>query len=297
MPTTVLYHKNCTDGFGAALACWQHFGDGAQYSPVQYGQPCQDIPTDHNVYIVDFSYPAELLLQLLAARIGRRKRGEAVVTVLDHHASAQRDLEYVQRMALPGMTIRFDMEESGASLTWKHLSGIADADNQESAMPSIFCYLRDRDLWRWALPNSREISVMQWAEVREFPAWQRFADALDRLEPRAAIVAQGTAVLRYQRRLVEEQAARAVTGVIGGFVVPFVNATTLFSEVGDYLCTTQPAIPFCAYYFDREDGQRQWGLRGHGKVDLSVVAKQYDGGGHFNAAGFVTGQSFLPRSA
>ena len=29
--TTVLYHANCPDGYAAAFACWQHFGDDAQY--------------------------------------------------------------------------------------------------------------------------------------------------------------------------------------------------------------------------------------------------------------------------
>jgi len=39
---------------------------------------------------------------------------------------------------------------------------------------------------------------------------------------------------------------------------------------------------------NRGDRQRQWGLRGRGAGDLSRVAEQYGGGGHANAAGFVT---------
>ena len=41
-----------------------------------------------------------------------------------------------------------------------------------------------------------------------------------------------------------------------------------------------------------QPSQRQWGLRGRGKVDLSIVAKQYGGGGHHDAAGFVTAQDW-----
>ena len=40
-----------------------------------------------------------------------------------------------------------------------------------------------------------------------------------------------------------------------------------------------------------QPSQRQWGLRGRGKVDLSIVAKQY-GGGHHDASGFVTAQDW-----
>ena len=32
----VLYHADCLDGFGAAYAAWEKFGDTAEYIPVQY---------------------------------------------------------------------------------------------------------------------------------------------------------------------------------------------------------------------------------------------------------------------
>ena len=41
--TLVLYHDNCRDGFGAALAAWCRFGDTADYQSVQYGRPAPEV--------------------------------------------------------------------------------------------------------------------------------------------------------------------------------------------------------------------------------------------------------------
>lgn len=301
MPITVLYHANCPDGFGAALACWQHFGGQAQYIPVSYGQPCPEIATEDSVCIVDFSYDETTLKSLLAARLNLGKSREPYVVVLDHHASAERDLRSLQAQQLRGLHIHFDMAESGATLAWKYLhtrGQLPDKAHQpdvwaavEHQMPRLFHYLRDRDLWQWQLDNSHAISLALWSESRQFPVWDCLATAMETDTGLERLIGEGKAIKRYADTLVQAMASHAVMSNIGGYTVPIVNATTLYSEVGDYLCTHHPEgdVPlFVAYYMDRKDGKRQWGLRGHGKIDLSVLAKQYGGGGHANAAGFVS---------
>jgi len=205
MNTTVLYHADCPDGLAAAFACWQRFHDMAQYLPVQYGQPCPDIPNDHDVYIVDFSYPAETLQALLAARIGRRRHHQSVVTVLDHHASAERDLLHLMELQLPGLFIRFDMQEAGASLTWKHLHAATwksldtagEPSDVEQRMPTFFKYVRDQDLWQWQLPDSKAINMAFWAHDKAFLSIEQFAQDLDEAEGYHRIVTEGTAMQRY----------------------------------------------------------------------------------------------------
>ena len=163
-------------------------------------------------------------------------------------------------------------------------------------MPSFFHYVRDRDNWQWRLPNSRAISLAYWAIDKDFPSIAAFAQALDDADGVHRIVTEGEAMQRYANRLTVEQALRWRPGFIGGHSCLIVNATCLFSEVGDWLChefsQKPPGILFVAYYFDRDDGKRQWGLRGHGTIDLSIVAKGYGGGGHHDAAGFVTSQDW-----
>ena len=87
--------------------------------------------------------------------------------------------------------------------------------------------------------------------------------------------------------MVEMMADQATVRQVGGHTVPVVNATAYFSEVGEVLCMRFPDAPFTAYYFDRADGKRQWGLRSRGGFDVSEVAKTYGGGGHAAAAGFT----------
>jgi oligoribonuclease NrnB/cAMP/cGMP phosphodiesterase (DHH superfamily) len=302
MHTTVLYHDSCLIGFGAAFACWQVFGEDAQYVPVSYGQAIPDIPLDHTTYIVDFSYPADTLRAFLAERIHHRRGHQPQVIVLDHHASAERELSPLIREELPGLVIVFNQEESGATLTWKYLYAsdvpLAKAMKDpwlEEQLPRFFRLLRDRALWQWRMPHSHEISLVTWSLPREFAAWQDLQQAVeeDSSVSYHEIVQQGMAIKRYADVLVKDQAERAFIGTLGGYEVPIVNTSTLCSEVGDYLCTTHPDIPFCAYFFDRPD-KRQWGLRGRGKVDLSVIAQSLGGGGHAHAAGFTTERGWLP---
>lgn len=304
--TTVLYHANCPDGYAAMFACWQRLKDAAQYLPVFYGQPLpyEQIPGDHDVYIVDFSYPSADLVALQQGRPLSHDRPdpERHIVVLDHHASAQRDLQALVQQRRERMHILFDLEESGATLTWKYFAtrgDVPDPTHQpdvwaavEHQMPTFFKYVRDRDLWRWQLPDSKPISVAYWMIDKDPLSIAQFAQDLEEADGYHRIVTEGTAMQRYADALVKEQAGRATHHVIGGHNVPLVNATTLFSEVGDYLCRMYAEAPFAAYYFDRKDGKRQWGLRSRGGFDCSLVAKAYGGGGHPGAAGFVTEQTW-----
>lgn len=88
--TYVLYHGNCYDGFGAAYAAWRVFGDDATYIPVVYGQPFPpEVPVGATVYILDFSYPRDELIE----HHGWSKK----LVVLDHHATARDALTRIAR--------------------------------------------------------------------------------------------------------------------------------------------------------------------------------------------------------
>lgn len=290
--TTVLYHANCPDGFAAALACQLHLGETAQYLPVSYGQPPPPIPAGHEVLIVDFSYPKATLDDIAKQQF---LHGTEQLTVLDHHKSAQEDLATIRDdHPRPNLHVHFDMEESGATLAWKYFQGAKHPDTLEIEMPRLFKYIRDRDLWRWQLPMSKEISLALGAYPRDFGLRGHIMTDMETDLGMRNLTREGTAIARYAARLVEEQATRVRWGYLDGHAVPYANTTTLFSEVGEALCVRFPTAPFSAYYFDHAGGQRQWGLRGHGKVDCSLVARHYGGGGHFDAAGFIAEAGWLP---
>ena len=84
-----------------------------------------------------------------------------------------------------------------------------------------------------------------------------------------------------------EQGRRAATlGRIAGFEVPIVNCPrAIVSELVGELAEGQP---FAAGYTDK--GQRRsWSLRSTAAgEDVAAIAQRFGGGGHRNAAGFVT---------
>lgn len=70
MKPLVIYHANCTDGFGAAFAAWLKLGDEAEYIPMDYGEV--ETPEDfdmkvslaakgNTIYILDFSFPRSVM--------------------------------------------------------------------------------------------------------------------------------------------------------------------------------------------------------------------------------------------
>lgn len=262
----VLYH-NDADGFGAAYACWCGLGLGPEdvlYLPVQYHRPVPELPESiEQLFIVDFSYDRETLLQLA------ERFGEGNLVVIDHHKTAREDLA-----GLPFVV--FDEEKSGAVLTWRAFHG------EGTQVPAILNYVQDRDLWKFELPRSKEVNAYIAALPREFEVWHLFT-----LE--TAIIA-GDAILSFQKNQIDSRLrnVRVMDNFMGtGYAVPVVNATENMSELGNEMCTAYPAAPFSVSYCDRGDGVRSYSLRSVGEFDVSAVARQFGGGGHKNAAGFA----------
>lgn len=270
-PILVVYHANCPDGAASAWAAWKRFGEEAEYRAMNYGEPA---PSDEevsgrDVFYVDFSAPRNDLLRIRAAAKG--------LTILDHHTTAQAELE-----GLP--YAKFDMNHSGAYLAWQFLAGA-------TSTPDVIRYVEDRDLWRWALPDSKAISaaISSFGVTEDFRRFDLVHEALSSPSGYDRLVAVGMAVLAYQDETVKVALTRRMMGILGGHVVPIVNTTTLFSEVAGELAA---GYPFGVAWFVRADGKIQVSLRvREGDFDVSALAKRYGGGGHAKAAGF---ESDLP---
>jgi hypothetical protein len=250
-PNSVLYHAECADGFGAAWAIWKQF-PGTRFIPVKHGNPPPADLTGQRVVIVDFSYPRPAL-ELLA---GDCKE----LLVLDHHITAEK--------ALAGLPYAyFDQKKSGAVLGWEW------AHNTEA--PWLLQYVQDKDLWTWALPESREINAALASYPFEFELWNRLSQK--------QLVEEGRAILRYEHELVGKLAAQAVLMEFQGAIVPAVQSAVLTSQIGERL---SPDHPFCLIWHDR-DGRRYYSMRSREDgTDVGAIAATLGGGGHTHAAGF-----------
>jgi len=255
----VFYHKNCSDGFGAAYAAWKALGDeDVVYAAISYNSPVPTVEKGATVTMMDVSLSREDMLTL-ASRCN--------LTLLDHHKSAEAvlgDLDFCH----------FDMEHSGAVLAWNYFHG-------REVCPYLLEYVEDRDLWRWGLSGSREVSASIQSYPFDFKVWDNFN--LNELE------VEGAVILRSNSQLVSVMANKATVGNIGGYEVPICNASVLQSELGEELLARFPEYLFVAMYHDASRGARQWSLRANGKIDVGELASRLGvrGGGHPNSSGFT----------
>lgn len=263
MSDLCIYHGGCPDGFTAAWVVHERLPDrDIEFWPGRYGDPPPRRP-GADVLIVDFSYPKDVLLGMC--------EWANSVQVLDHHASAERDLADAYHAKLH---VQFDMKRSGAMIVWDHF-------NPGDTPPDIVSFVQDRDLWRHAIPNTEEYIANLKSHPYTFDAWTGVANT-----PLAECLAAGAAILRSNRAVTQriiETCTRSM--VIAGYEVKVVNCPYDFGS--DAAGTLAEGEPFAAYYLDRGDA-RQFGLRSADDgMDVSLVAAEYDGGGHPHAAGFT----------
>jgi len=252
-PDIVLYHADCSDGFGAAWALWKKF-PAAEFKAVKHGYPPPLHLEGRHIVMVDFSYNRPTLETMA--------RQAASLQVLDHHVTAQD--------ALAGLPFAyFDLKKSGAVLAWEWA-------HQQPA-PWLLQYVQDKDLWTWSLPGSREINAALASYPYDFHIWDTLRQDL--------LEAEGRAILRYETELVGKIAASAAMLPFQGAVVPVAQSSVLTSQIGERLSKDHP---FCVIWHDR-DGRRYYSLRSREKgADVATIAMQYGGGGHTHAAGFST---------
>lgn len=264
----VIWHGGCPDGWTAAWVCTLKLGECDLHAG-HYGQPPPDV-VGRDVYIVDFSYRRADL---------ERMAGEAaMLRVIDHHKTAKADLE-----GLPFCT--FDMERSGAGLTWDELFAGA-------GRPWLVDYVEDRDLWRHRLPHSEAVMAYVMAQPYTLDDWGRMSKT-----SLGTVVELGEAILMKIRAYCQHVGEMARRVQFAGMDVLAVNAPhVMISDLLHHLCEVQQSETLMSMavalgWWQRGDGQYQYSLRSVGGVDVSELARARGGGGHAAAAGF---QSIYP---
>ena len=289
MKPLVIYHANCTDGFGAAFAAWLKLGDEAEYLPMQYNSinpaDLADLTDDREVYILDFSLPRVQMESVF--RLAKR------VVWLDHHKTAFEmwcskapDLFFtIHKEADDQKHIVLDDCKSGALLAWEYF-------HPDTEVPMLIKHIDDRDRWQFKLDGSKELhaalasyrpwSFKRWNQLYEDEAWTY-----------GMLKAEGAAILRAQDQTVQQIVGHARKSYIehphGGdndwvFVTGLaVNSPVHQSEVGHELANQSGTFGLAWYL--AEDNTVRCSFRSNGDYDVSAIAKAFGGGGHRNAAG------------
>lgn len=262
-----IYHANCADGFAAAWVVWDYFNGEVDLHPASYGEAPPDCE-DRNVIMVDFSYKRPVL--------GVIAQQANSLLVIDHHKTAAEDLTDFD---VGDTRIVFDMDKSGAMLTWEwYHSG------RLRLPPLLLQHIQDRDLWRFEIAGSREVHLGLMAEPMTMSRWHALmcggSHARDRLAD------AGRSIKAHQDRCIADaiRDGRHML-VIGGVEVPAITGPYQWSsEAGNILAVDRP---FAACYGRSANGEWVFSLRSEeAGMDVSMIAAQYGGGGHPHAAGF-----------
>lgn len=303
-PDMVIYHGKCVDGFTAAWAAWRKWGNEPEYIACHYGEPPPEALTGKHVLIVDFSFSRDTIVRLL------NEAEAASIVILDHHKTAQSDLEpfqfvesrpgevgpddiplllHVRRVhGRPPVIALFDMERSGAGMAWDFIN--ADLGPLR-ARPRLVDLVEDRDLWRFRHgDDSRFLHLALTSGETSFQRWEDACEFVD------AFVARGQAISAYRDMLVAEIAAPAEVFVIDDEEGISVDCPySLVSDVCHYLLQKWPAARFAAGIV-RSEQFTTYSLRStDDRADVSALAKRFGGGGHRNAAGFKVPQRIRRR--
>lgn len=277
----IIYHNACTDGFAAAYVAHKRWPE-ATFMPRNYGQepPYAEVK-GKDVLVVDFSWRTKEENENLS-------RAANSFRILDHHKTAQETLK--------GLSFAtFDMNRSGAGLAWDEFFGeevLHGLIIPGISRPWWVNYIEDRDLWRWALPNSRAVNAFIGACRFDFNAWDH---AIERTTLNQAIE-YGQWILQQTEKYVEQGVKQAQYGKLfyvdaAGYVcrhrVAIVNSTY---ENGSELCEALdhlPDVDIAMLWWERADGKMQFSISTHAlDIDVSKLAQAKGGGGHRTKAGF-----------
>ena len=312
MKPLVIYHANCTDGFGAAFAAWLKFGDEAEYIPMSYNQALPEqlhSPVGLELYILDFSFRRDQMDTFF-------KYAKRVVW-LDHHKTAFEtwldgltysvlDPNEVVVGSPPAvgqvkeayrntdkMYVRLHADKSGAMLAWEYF-------HFGTEVPMLIKHIDDRDRWQFKLDGSREIhAVLTSLKPWSFEQWDAIlAETSYRANDGTGVdvlYRDGTVLLRSHKQQVKSALKQAMPVAIRKW-----NATVKFEETFRGLAANAPfdlastlghelskkSGTFGLVWSMAGDGQIHCSLRSNGDYDVSTIAKAFGGGGHRNAAGF-----------
>lgn len=280
--TRIIYHKNCMDGLASAFIAkttLEDREDKVECVALQYGEESilfgrnekqqlnKPLSKDDTVYFVDFSLKRDLMIELSSM--------VKEIIVLDHHKTAEENLKGLEE-ELENITIIFDMNKSGATLCYEYFfdSGLTKKE--------VFDYIADRDLWKWQLPQSKEINE-----------YLRFIIKPNDLESFKNMYASfhenwfsenGSLLLSQINKQVASKVKKVQDIKILDIDFKIINATENISELGNKICEeyNTPAI----IYFITEDNKVVLSFRSLDTLaDVSIVAAALGGGGHRNACG------------
>ena len=263
-----VYHAGCLDGFTAAYIVKNEMPTTVLVEG-RYGEKIDLKEMEGNdIIFVDFSTKREEMLAI--AEVARS------VLVLDHHASAEKELDGIAEEA-ENISVVFDMERSGAMIAWDYYFMF-------DSVPEIVKLVQDRDLWQFKYDRTKAVTAYMYTLPQTMDMWDwLFAADIRDLELRGESI-----LLKIASDVKSILQVASFEAVVDGNVVRVANVPHLLASDSGHAMLEDGKYPFSVTYFIGKDQKYHYSFRANGEYDVSELARKYGGGGHPNAAGAET---------
>jgi len=278
MTKSICFHHNDPDGHASGAIVKYALGDSVTLIESNYDAtpiPWDQVEAAEQVIVTDFSFPVEEMKRLAEGR---------EMVWIDHHKSAMLEFEGI---ADDWSGIR-DLSEAACVLTWKYFF-------PNRPVPRAVVLIGDRDIWRWAEEDTGPFNESLYnrdhdANKAEFwkPLFEDDQAVLTRM------IEEGTWLRAINLRSVDHMmAARSFEIRFEGYRTLAVN-TRGNGDIGNYGRDRDYEIVYTYVDEMRAGGLTTVVTLFSDKVDVSVIAKRYGGGGHAGAAGFSFPRGAIP---
>lgn len=237
------------------------------------------------------------------------------IVIIDHHLSSLRDIAVfynqhndkkidttnVATIAasepfLPP-NYMYNNDESGATLAWQYFYGTTPA-------PMTLQYIKDRDIWKFELPDSKEMTTgifeMLSSNPETWDTWDAFIS--DETKHLAQALDIGRVICCLNTRRIMELSTKfsRFNYTIDNKTLKgaHLNTAEHISDLGNYVVNMKDDEGKYLYDFavlwryNERDDIYNCSLRSRNDVDVSVICKKYGGGGHSSAAGMSINNIF-----
>lgn len=260
----VIYHAHCQDGFGSAFAAWKKFGDNASYITSLYRTEPPEGLVNKEIYIVDFSYPKEVLLDLES----KNKR----LVVIDHHFSAKEAVESVKEHI-------FSLDHAASYLSWEYFVG--------GGVPELIKLLEIIDTAKDKSGYDVYSTTYILSRPFTFSAYEELLKDFEDTNRTSKVKELGKVQHEYVDSIIESIIYEPDMVEFEGHIIPAVNMSLPINEKSIAIAKLYTRYPPFAMSYRFDNGLLKVSLRGDGTIDLLPFAEKYGGGGHKSSCGFV----------
>ena len=276
MTKSICFHHNDPDGHASGAIVKYALGDKVTLIESDYdGTP---IPWDlveevEQVIVTDFSFSVEQMKRLADGR---------ELVWIDHHKSAMEEFEGIAD-DWPGIR---ELSEAACVLTWQYFF-------PEKPVPRAIVLIGDRDIWRWAEKDTGAFGSSLYNQDHQAGNAEFWKPLLEDDAPTLEkMIAEGAWLREIRLREIDGMMeSRSYEVEFEGYQTLVVN-TRGTGDIGNYGRDREYEIVYTYSDKMQNDGLNTVVTLYSNKIDVSVIAKRYGGGGHAGAAGFS-----FPRGA